>query len=225
MDARDIIAKRIAMEFKDGMLVNLGAGLPARVSLFIPAGINVWLQSENGIIGFGPPAKPGEEDPYFVDASKYFTTILPGGSIIDSSMSFGLIRGGHVDYSILGALQVDREGNLANWLVPGGRLAGMGGAMDLVAGARKVVIATEHCAKDGSPKIVERCTFPLTGAKVVDIIVTELAFIEVTEQGLELREVAPGVSVEEVVRKTGTKLIVPDNVPVMPLALTAANSA
>jgi acetate CoA/acetoacetate CoA-transferase beta subunit len=217
MDPRDMIAKRIAQEFKDGMLVNLGVGIPTRIPRFLPAGVTVWLESENGIIGFGPPAKAGEEDRYFVDASKAFTTILPGGCVFDSALSFGLIRGGHLDYTILGALQVDEEGNLANWIVPGGRLAGMGGAMDLVTGAKKVVVATEHCSKDGASKIMRKCTFPLTGARVVDIIVTELAFIEVTAGGLQLREVAPGVTVEEVIARTDARLIVPDRVPVMPV--------
>jgi 3-oxoacid CoA-transferase B subunit len=217
MDARDIIAKRIAADFRDGMLVNLGVGIPTRIPRFLPPDIAVWLESENGIIGFGPPAARGEEDRYFVDASKSFTTILPGGSVFDSALSFGLIRGGHLDYTILGALQVDQEGNLANWIVPGGRLAGMGGAMDLVSGARTVVVATEHCAKDGSPKILKRCTFPLTGARVVDLIVTELAYIVVTKQGLALKETAPGVSVDEVISKTGAALIVPDKVSVMPV--------
>lgn len=212
-----MIAKRIAQEFKDGMLVNLGVGIPTRIPRFLPAGVMVWLESENGIIGFGPPARAGEEDRFFVDASKAFTTILPGGCVFDSALSFGLIRGGHLDYTILGALQVDEEGNLANWIVPGGRLAGMGGAMDLVTGARRVVVATEHCSKDGAAKIMKKCTFPLTGAKVVDVIVTELAFIEVTPGGLVLREVAPGVTVEEVVAKTDARLIIPDRVPVMPV--------
>jgi acetate CoA/acetoacetate CoA-transferase beta subunit len=212
-----MIAKRIAQEFKDGMLVNLGVGIPTRIPRFLPAGVTVWLESENGIIGFGPPAKAGEEDRYFVDASKAFTTILPGGCVFDSALSFGLIRGGHLDCTILGALQVDEEGNLANWIVPGGRLAGMGGAMDLVTGAKKVVVATEHCSKDGASKIMRKCTFPLTGARVVDIIVTELAFIEVTAGGLQLREVAPGVTVEEVIARTDARLIVPDRVPVMPV--------
>jgi len=217
MDPRDMIAKRIAMEFKDGMLVNLGVGIPTRIPRFLPEGVTVWLESENGIIGFGPPATPGEEDRFFVDASKAYTTILPGGCVFDSALSFGLIRGGHLDYTILGALQVDEEGNLANWIVPGGRLAGMGGAMDLVTGAKKVVVATEHCAKDGASKIMKKCTFPLTGARVVDVIVTDLAFIEVTDDGLVLKEVAPGVTVEEVIEKTEAKLIIPASVPVMPV--------
>lgn len=217
MDARSIIAKRIAQDFRDGMLVNLGIGLPTAIPRFLPPGVSVWLESENGIVGFGPPATEEEKDPFFVDASKVFTTILPGGCVIDSALSFGLIRGGHLDYTVLGALQVDEEGNLANWIVPGGRLAGMGGAMDLVSGARHVVVATEHCAKDGGPKILKRCTFPLTGARVVDVIVTELAYITVTPDGLVLKETAPGVSVEQVLARTEATLILPDDIPVMPI--------
>jgi len=217
LNPRDIIPKRIALEFKNGMLVNLGVGIPGRVPMFIPKGINIWLHAENGIIGSGPPARPGEEDKYCVDASKLFCTILPGGSVFDSSLSFGIIRGGHLDYTVLGALQVDQEGNLANWIVPGGKLAGMGGAMDLVTGARKVIVATEHCAKDGSPKILKKCTFPLTGQKVVDLIVTDLAVIEVVPEGLVLKEVAPGVTVEEVILKTEAALIIPEVVLQMPI--------
>lgn len=217
MDARDIIAKRIAQDFRDGMLVNLGIGLPTAIPRFLPPGVAVWLESENGIVGFGPPATEEEKDPFFIDASKVFTTILPGGSVIDSALSFGLIRGGHLDYTVLGALQVDEEGNLANWIVPGGRLAGMGGAMDLVSGARHVVVATEHCAKDGGAKILKRCTFPLTGAGVVDVIVTELAYILVTPDGLVLKETAPGISVDQIVAKTEATLILPDDIPVMPI--------
>jgi len=205
---RDIIAKRIALEFKDGDLVNLGVGIPGLVPQFLPEGVEVWLHAENGMIGGGPPAKPGEEDPFFVDASKLFCTILPGGSVFDSSLSFGIIRGGHLDYTILGALQVDQKGNLANWVVPNGKLAGMGGAMDLVVGAKNVIVATDHCTKDGEPKILKKCTFPLTGANVVDYIVTELAFIEVTEKGLVLKEVAPGVSTTDVLSNTEAELII-----------------
>lgn len=216
-NSRDLIPKRVAMEFKDGMLVNLGVGIPGKVPQFLPEGIKIWLHAENGIIGNGPPAKPGEEDRFFVDASKLFCTILPGGCIFDSSLSFGIIRGGHLDYTILGALQVDEEGNLANWTVPGGKLAGMGGAMDLVTGAKKVIVATEHCSKDGKPKVLKKCTFPLTGRKCVNLIVTDMAVIEVAPEGLVLKEVAPGVTVEEVVSKTEAKLIIPEYVPIMPL--------
>ena len=217
MDIREMIARRIALDFKDGMLVNLGVGIPTLIPSFLPPNVTVWLESENGIIGFNGAAKKGEEYSFFIDASKAFTTILPGGCIIDSALSFGLIRGGHLEYTVLGALQVDEEGNLANWIVPGGRLAGMGGAMDLVTGAKKVIIATEHCSKDGKPKILKKCTFPLTGIKVVDIIVTDLAYIEVTDKGLVLKEVAPGVSVQDVIAKTEASLIIPPNVPEMKL--------
>ncbi|OPY85117.1 MAG: Acetate CoA-transferase subunit beta [Smithella sp. PtaU1.Bin162] len=217
MDVRELIARRISREFKDGMLVNLGVGIPTLIPNFLPPGVSVWLESENGIIGFNGIAPKGEEYPFFIDASKAFTTIRPGGCIIDSTLSFGVIRGGHLDCTVLGALQVDEEGNLANWIVPGGRLAGMGGAMDLVTGAKKVIIATEHCSKDGKSKILKKCTFPLTGIKVVDIIVTDMAYIEVTDKGLVLKEVAPGVSVQDVVAKTEASLIIPPNVPEMNL--------
>lgn len=217
MDPRDLIARRIAFELDAGMLVNLGVGIPTRVPKFLPAGVKVWLQSENGIVGFGPPAAPGEQDRYFIDAGKVCTTVVPGGSVIDSALSFGLIRGGHLDFTVLGALQVDQEGNLANWIVPGGKLAGMGGAMDLVCGARTVIVATEHCAKDGSPKIMKKCTYPLTGAKVVDLIVTELAVVRVTDRGLVLAEIAPDTTVEEVLAKTEAPLVVSDDLKVMPV--------
>lgn len=215
MKPREIIPKRVALEFKDGMLVNLGVGIPTLIPQYLPTGVTVWLESENGIIGFGPPAKPGEEDKFFLDAGKAYTTILPGGSTFDTTKSFGIIRGGHLDYTVLGALQVDENGNLANWIVPGGKLAGMGGAMDLVAGARKVIVATEHCSKDGTSKIKKECTFPLTGIGVVNMIVTELAVIKVTPEGLVLQEVAPGVSVNEVISSTEANLIIPDYVPEM----------
>lgn len=215
LSAKDKIAKRIAQDFKNGELVNLGVGVPGLVPKYLPESVKVWLQAENGIIGGGPEAAPGEEDPYCVDASKLFCTILPGGSTFDSATSFGLIRGGHLDYTVLGAFQVDQEGNLANWVVPGGKLAGMGGAMDLVTGAKKVIVATEHTTRDGKPKILKKCFFPLTGAKVVDYIVTELAYIEVTNEGLVLKEIASGVTVEEVISKTEAKLIIDDNIKIM----------
>lgn len=203
---KEKIAKRVAQLFKDGELVNLGVGIPTLVPSFLPEGVEVWLESENGIIGGGPPAAEDEIDIFFKDAGDRFCTILPGGATFNSATSFGLIRGGHLAYTVLGAFQVDQHGNLANWIVPGGRMAGMGGAMDLVAGAKKVIVATEHCAKDGSPKILKQCTYPLTGEKVVDYIVTELAFIEVTDEGLLLQEVAPGITVDEVVEKTDAPL-------------------
>lgn len=214
---KEKIAKRIALLFKDGELANLGVGIPTMVPKFLPEGVEVWLEAENGIIGAGPLAEPGNEDFYFKDAGDKYCTILPGGSTFNSATSFGIIRGGHLDYTALGAMQVDEKGNLANWIVPGGKMAGMGGAMDLVAGAKKVIVATEHCARDGSSKIMKECTFPLTGAAVVDLIVTELCLIEVTDKGLVLREVAPGHTVDEVVAKTDAKLIISDDVKEMPI--------
>jgi len=215
LNAKDLIAKRVAQEFKDGQLVNLGVGIPGRVPQFLPDGVEVWLQAENGIIGGGPPATEDEKDPFFLDASCVHCTILPGGCTFDSAVSFGLIRGGHLNYTVLGAFQVDQEGNLANYVVPNGKLAGMGGAMDLVTGAEKVIVATEHTTRDGSSKILKKCTFPLTGAKVVNIIVTELAYIEVTNRGLILKEIAPGVTVEDVIAKTEADLIIEESVKTM----------
>lgn len=215
LNSKQKISSRIARMFKDGELVNLGVGIPTLIPAFLPEGVEVWTQAENGIIGGGPPAAPGEEDLWFKDAGDRYCTLLPGGCTFNSATSFGLIRGGHLAYTVLGAMQVDKQGNLANWVVPGGKMAGMGGAMDLVAGAKKVIVATEHCARDGSPKIMDKCTFPLTGQRVVNYIVSELAFIEVTDDGLVLREIAPDVTVEEVMEKTGTPLKVADDLRVM----------
>lgn len=217
LTSKQKIAKRVAQMFKDGELVNLGVGIPTMVPVFLPQDVEVWTQAENGIIGGGPPAAEGEEDLFFKDAGDRYCTILPGGCTFNSATSFGLIRGGHLAYTVLGAMQVDEEGNLANWVVPGGKMAGMGGAMDLVAGAKKVIVATEHCARDGSPKIMKKCTFPLTGQKVVDCIVSELAFIDVTEDGLVLKEIAPGVTVEEVIAKTGAELKIAEDLKTMPI--------
>jgi len=217
LTSKQKIASRIAKLFKDGELVNLGVGIPTLIPAFLPEGVEVWTQAENGIIGGGPPAPQGEEDLFFKDAGDRYCTILPGGCTFNSATSFGLIRGGHLAYTVLGAMQVDEEGNLANWIVPGGKMAGMGGAMDLVAGAEKVIVATEHCARDGSSKIMKKCTFPLTGQKVVDYIVSELAFIEVTEDGLVLKEIAPGVTVEDVIAKTDAELKISDELAVMPV--------
>ena len=213
---KEFIAKRIAKFFKDGELANLGVGIPTIVPRFLPENVEVWMESENGIIGGGPPAEGDQVDPFFKDAGDKFCTILPGGCCFNSAMSFGLIRGGHLAYTVLGAMQVDQEGNLANWVVPGGKMAGMGGAMDLVAGAKKVIVATEHCSRDGKSKILKKCTFPLTGEKVVNMIVTELALIEVTDQGLVLKEVAPGVTVEEIIAKTEADLIISPDLTTMP---------
>lgn len=215
MTSKERIAKRIALEFRDGDLVNLGAGVPLLCARYIPEGRKVLFQAENGIIGTCPQPENEAPERYRFDAGGNSCGILPEGATVDSATSFGLIRGGHLDATVLGAMQVDARGNLANWLVPGGKLAGMGGAMDLVAGAKRVIVATEHCDRAGRPKIVNQCTFPLTGANVVNTIVSELAYIDVTEQGLVLKEIAAGVTVDEVVAKTGAPLIIGDELKTM----------
>jgi len=202
----EAMAKRVAEELPDGSFVNLGIGLPTLVSSFVPEGRTVVFQTENGILGCGPLAPEGKEDPNLVNAGGQFVTLLPYASIFDQVESFAMIRGGHIDISVLGALQVSGDGNLANWFVPERGVGRIGGAMDLVTGVKKVIVITRHTTKDGKPKIVERCTYPLTGKKVVDMIVTDLAVIVVTEDGLVLKEIAPGFTVEEIQAVTEPKL-------------------
>ena len=216
MDPLTLIARRIALELREGMLVNLGIGIPTLVAGFVPAGMRVFFQSENGLIGTGPVPEHGAEQAHLTDAGGRPVTAIPGACTFDSAISFGLIRGGHVDMTVLGALQVDAQGLLANWMIPGRMVPGMGGAMDLVTGARKVVVAMQHTAR-GQPKIVERCSLPLTSARPVDLIVSELAVIAQEDGRLRLLETAPGVSVEQVLAATGARLEVARSVRTMPV--------
>ena len=217
VDKRERIVRRIAQELRDGFYVNLGIGMPTLVANYVPPGIDVILQSENGMLGIGPFPVEGQEDCDLINAGKETVSEMAGTAYFSSADSFAMIRGGHIDLSVLGAMEVDEEGNLANWTIPGKMVKGMGGAMDLVASGRRVIIAMEHTTKTGAPKILAKCTLPLTGIKVVDTIVTELAVIKVTPEGLVLEEIAPDTTVEDVQKATGAKLIARKSVKTMQL--------
>jgi len=214
-ELRQYIVKRVAKEFKDGDVVTLGIGMPTEAANYLPKGVHIWVQAENGIVGCGPRPETGKEDGRITDAGGNNATILPGGAFFDSSLSFVMIRGGHINKTVLGSLQVDEKGNLANYLIPGKKVPGMGGAMDLVVGAQEVIIAMEHCVKDGSPKILHKCTLPLTAVGAVDLIITEKCVIKVEPDGLHLREVSPYSSIEDVKATTEADLIIDNDCKIL----------